>query len=256
MTRTITVIAIAVLLGPVSVSAQLRGRDVTDLDASNSGRGRGANPAAKTPKEAAPIDLTGYWVSIVSEDWRFRMVTPPKGDYPNFLLNPAGAKLANEWDAAKDEAAKEHCKAYGAPNIMRVPGRFHITWADDRTLKIETDAGQQARLLRFGAPAANAPAAPPSRQGTSVAQWERNALRVDTRNLLPGYLQSNGVPFSANLTMLEYFDVIKEPGGEVWIIDDAVITDPAYLVRSVKRSTHLRKQADAAGWDPQPCMVR
>ena len=81
-------------------------------------------------------------------------------------------------------------------------------------------------------------------------------MRVDTRNLLPGYLQSNGVPFSANLTMLEYFDVIKEPGGEVWIIDDAVITDPAYLVRSVKRSTHLRKQADAAGWDPQPCMVR
>ncbi len=156
MTRTITVIAMAVLLGPVSVSAQLRGRDVTDLDASNSGRGRGANPAAKTPKEAAPIDLTGYWVSIVSEDWRFRMVTPPKGDYPNFLLNPAGAKLANEWDPAKDEAGKDHCKAYGAPNIMRVPGRFHITWADDRTLKIETDAGQQTRLLRFGAPGANA----------------------------------------------------------------------------------------------------
>ena len=252
MTRLFTLTAVAAILASAGLSAQLRGRDVTDLDAANAGRGRGSQ-AAKTPKESAPIDLTGYWVSIVSEDWRFRMLTPPKGDYPNFLLNPAGAKLANEWDAAKDEAGKDHCKAYGALNIMRVPGRFHITWADDRTLKIETDAGRQTRLLRFGGQVA---AAPPSRQGTSSAQWERNALRVETRNLLPGYLQANGVPYSANASMVEYFDLIKEPGGEVWLIDDAVIADPTYLVRSVKRSTHLRKQADGAGWDPQPCMVR
>ena len=158
MTRLITFAAAAVLLASVSASAQLRGRDVTDLDASNAQRGRGGDPNAKTPKDAAPIDLTGYWVSIVSEDWRFRMVVPPKGDHPDFLLNPAGTKLADEWDPVKDEAGKDHCKAYGAPNIMRVPGRFHITWADDRTLKIDTDAGMQSRLLRFGAPAGPAKA--------------------------------------------------------------------------------------------------
>jgi len=210
----------------------------------------------KAPKAAAPIDLTGYWVSIVSEDWRFRMVVPPKGDYPDFLLTPDGKKIADAWDPAKDEAEKDHCKAYGAPNIMRVPGRFHITWADDNTLKIETDAGTQTRLLRFAVPGRTTPAGPPTRQGTSVAQWERNSLRVETSNLLPGYLQYNGVPFSSNLKMVEYFDVIREPGGEVWLIDDAVLTDPMYLIRSHKRSTHLRKQADASGWDPQPCMVR
>jgi hypothetical protein len=252
VTRPIKLIAFVLVLASASLSAQLRGRDVTDLDAANAGRGRGA-PAAKTPKDAAPVDLTGYWVSIVSEDWRFRMVTPPKGDFPNFLLTPEGTKLANAWDPVKDEASKDHCKAYGAPNIMRVPGRFHITWADDRTLKIETDAGMQTRLLKFGAAA---PGAAPSRQGTSSAQWERKALRVETRNLLPGYLQANGVPHSANLSMVEYFDVITEPGGEIWLIDDSVITDQAYLVRSHKRSTHLRKQADGAGWDPQPCVVR
>jgi hypothetical protein len=257
---------LAIALSAVSVSAQLRGRDVSDLDPAN--RGRGPGPAGRTPKDAAPIDLTGYWVSIVSEDWRFRMLTPPKGDHPDFLLTPAGTKLADSWDPAKDEAEKDHCKAYGAPNIMRVPGRFHITWADDRTLKIETDAGMQTRLLRVappppgrGAPpvatsVAAPPAGPPSRQGTSTAQWERKALRVQTSNLLPGYLQSNGVPFSANATMVEYFDVIIEPGGEIWLIDDAIITDPANLVRSVKRSTHLRKQADDKGWDPQACIVR
>ena len=238
----------------VTLSAQLRGRDLTDLDASNAGRGRGA-PVGKTPKESAPIDLTGYWVSIVSEDWRFRMVTPPKGDFPNFLLTPDATKLANAWDPAKDEAVKDHCKAYGAPNIMRVPGRFHITWADDRTLKIETDAGIQTRLLKFsGGPVV--PPAPPSRQGNSTAQWERKALRVETSNLLPGYLQSNGVPFDGTLKMTEYFDVITEPGGEIWLIDDAVLTDPGILVRSHKRSTHLRKQSDGKGWDPQPCLVK
>ena len=210
----------------------------------------------KTPKESAPIDLTGYWVAIVSEDWRFRMVVPPKGDYPDFTLTADGKKIADAWDPAKDEADRDHCKAYGAPNIMRVPGRFHITWADDYTLKIETDAGMQTRLLRFAAPGKNVPAGSPSRQGSSIAQWERKSLRVDTSNLLPGYLQYNGVPFSGNLKMVEYFDTIREPGGEVWLIDDAILTDPMYLARSHKRSTHLRKQADASGWDPQPCTVR
>jgi len=247
------VIAIGVIaVASASLSAQLRGRDVTDLDPANAGRGRG--PVAKTPKEGAPIDLTGYWVSIVSEDWRFRMLTPPKGDFPDFLLNPEGTKVANAWDPAKDEAAKDHCKAYGAANIMRVPGRFHITWADDRTLKIETDAGMQTRLLKF-APVTG-PAGPPSRQGNSVAKWERKALRVDTSNLLPGYVQYNGVPVSEKTTMYEYFDIISEPGGAVWLIDDSVITDPTYHVRSIKRSTHLRKQADNKGWDPQPCLVK
>ena len=252
----LAVLEVLAVLGvlAVPVFAQRAGTDLTGVDAANPvGRGRG--PAGRTPKEAAPIDLTGYWVSIVSEDWRFRMLTPPKGDHPDFLLTPEGTKVADAWDPAKDQAEKDHCKAYGAANIMRVPGRFHITWADDRTLKIETDAGMQTRLLKFaGGPAA--PAGPPSRQGNSTAAWERKSLRVETSNLLPGYLQYNGVPHSGNLKMVEYFDVITEPGGEIWLIDDEVMTDPQYLVRSHKRSTHLRKQADNKGWDPQPCMVR
>ena len=228
--------------------------DLSNLDTANpagQGRGRGA---AKTPKEAAPIDLTGYFVSIVSEDWRFRMVTPPKGDFPNLPLNPEGLKVANAWDPAKDEAAADKCKAYGAPNIMRVPGRFHITWADDRTLKMDTDAGGQTRLFHFGAPPATL--GPPQRQGYSTARWEGRALSVATSNLLPGYLQSNGGPFSAKTTMAETMDLIKEPGGESWLIISTAVTDPTYLVRTFVRSTHLRKQADGAGWDPQPCVVR
>ena len=76
-------------------------------------QGRGGRPAGlpTTPKVAAPVDLTGYWVSIVTEDWRWRMVTPPKGDYSSVPLNPEGRKVADAWDAAKDEAAGEQCKS-------------------------------------------------------------------------------------------------------------------------------------------------
>ena len=210
----------------------------------------------KSPRESARVDITGYWVSIVSEDWRFRMVTAPKGDYPDIPLNAEGKKIADAWDPAKDEAAADRCKAYGAPNLMRVPARFHITWANDTTLKIESDAGMQTRLLRFGVAAPPA-AERPSRQGFSAASWDgRGSLKVVTTNLVPGYLQSNGAPFSARTSMTEHFDIVTESNGDVWLIVDAIVEDPQYLARSLIRSTHFRKQRDATGWDPAPCIVR
>jgi hypothetical protein len=222
---------------------------------------RGTPP--RSPKDAAPIDMTGYWVSIVTEDWRFRMLTPSKGDYPDITpLNDAGKKIADAWDPAKDEAAGEQCKGYGAGNMMRIPERLHITWNNDTTLKIETDAGMQTRLLRFGKP--EPPSGQPDWQGFSVANWEGPAsgrgpggsLKVITTRMRPGYLQKNGVPYSANMTMTEYFDVVKEPTGEQWLVVKSIIDDPQYLTRTLIRSTHFRKQADASGWNPKPCSAR
>src|SRR5260370_26118267 len=111
------------------------------------GQGRGGAQAGPppSPKDAAPMDLTGYWVSIVTEDWRYRMVTPAKGDYASVPLNAEGRKVADTWDPAKDEASGSQCKSYGVAALMRVPGRLHITLADHNTLKIETDAGTHTR---------------------------------------------------------------------------------------------------------------
>ena len=134
------------------------------------GRGRGPAGPPPTPKAAAPVDLTGYWVSLVTEDWRWRMVTPAKGDYASVPLNPEGRKVADGWDPAKDEAAGEQCRSYGAAGLMRVPGRVHIYWESDTALRVDTDAGTQTRTFHFGAPAGAA--APPSWQGTSIADWE------------------------------------------------------------------------------------
>ena len=88
------------------------------LSGSIFGQGGGA-PAPLTPRANAPEDITGYWVSLVTEDWRFRMVTPAKGDYASVPINPAGRKIADAWDPAKDEAAGDQCKSYGAAAIMR-----------------------------------------------------------------------------------------------------------------------------------------
>jgi hypothetical protein len=220
----------------------------------------------KPPKEGAPIDLTGYWVSVVTEDWRFRMIAAPKGDWSGVPLNPAGQKIAKDWDPAKDEAAGNQCKAYGAAGLMRLPTRLHITWQDDNTLKIETDAGTQTRLLRFGPP--KPPSGPATLQGYSAARWlgpggaalimdpkRGGSLLVNTSQLAPGYLRRNGVPYSDKTTVTEYYDVIKEQEAD-WIVVKTIVSDPQYLFANFITSTHFRKQPDAAGWKPSACYDR
>jgi hypothetical protein len=113
--------------------------------------------AQQSGRAAAITDLTGYWVSVVAEHWHLRMLVPPKGDTTMLPVNAEARRVANAWDPAKDEAAGEACRSYGAPTIMRTPGRLHITWQDDNTLKIDADAGTQTRLCTLAA--ATAPAA-------------------------------------------------------------------------------------------------
>ena len=228
------------------------------------GRGGGGGGQPASPQQAAPVDLTGYWVSVVSEDWRFRMLTPPKGDVAGVPLNADGRKVADAWDPAKDAAAGEACRAYGAAGVMRIPGRLHVTWQDERTLKVDTDAGTQTRLLRFaGGAAAAANGAERTWQGSSVAAWDAvqgengaprwGSLRVVTTELRPGYLRKNGVPYSENTVLTEYFDLESGPKGSTWITITTIVTDPRYLTQEFITSTDFRKEADGAKWSPTPC---
>ena len=254
-------------------------------------RGAGAAPAAApTPQAAAPIDLTGYWVAIVNEDWRWRMVTPPKGDYASVPMSPEGRKLADSWDTSKDGS----CLAFGAAGLMRMPTRLHITWENDNTLKIDTDNGQQTRRLVFNKSAA--PPAAKSLQGFSVAEWERFAppgrgggggggggaapaagapptggqapapaapptpagprfgnLKVITTQLSGGWLRRNGVPYSEDTTMTEFFDRFAAPDKAEWLVITTIVNDPKYLAQDFVTSTHFRREPNAAKWDPTPC---
>ena len=207
---------------------------------------RGGPPQAA--REAAAIDLTGYWVSVITEDWKFRMVTPKKGVYETLPLNAEGRKLGDSWDPGRDESAGEQCRAYSAANIMRMPTRLHITWEDANTLRVDTDAGTQTRLFHFGA--ATPPAGEPSWQGRSIATWQyapgrgaprRGSLKVVTTNLRPGYVRRNGSPHSKDAVVTEYFDVNALPNGDGWLTVTTRVEDPTYFTRAYldRKSTRL-----------------
>jgi hypothetical protein len=229
-------------------------------------RGGGPGGPPPTAQATAPFDMTGYWVSVITQDWRLRMVPPPRGDYMGFPMTPESKKVADAWDPAKDEAAGEQCKGYGAAGIMRNPGRLRITWADANTMRMEIDAGTQTREFHFGD--RKSPRGPASWQGDSVAAWaprrvlaapsspKARSLKVVTTNLRPAYLRRNGVPVSGQATLTEYFDVFQEPGGEALMIVTVVVDDPVYLYNQLVVGSQFTKEADGSKWDPTPCSAR
>jgi hypothetical protein len=195
------------------------------------------------------------------------MVTPPKGDAASVPLNPAGTKAANAWNPATDGS----CLAFGAAGVMRMPTRLHITWENPTTLKVETDAGQQTRRLSF----TRSPRAPSgvegepgarSLQGSSFAEWERPAgrgrggpppvggsLKVTTTNMMAAWLRRNGVPYSENASMTEFFDRFATPAKDEWLVVTTLVNDPTYLTAEFVTSTHFKREPDGAKWSPAPC---
>lgn len=221
-----------------------------------------ARPAT-AQRDVAAFDPSGYWVAVVTEDWKFRMVTPAKGVYDGVPLNAAGRQLADTWDpgAAQDP----DCRNYGAASLLRMPGRLRIDWADTQTLRIVSDAGNQTRLLRFGPEPESATSA--SRQGSSVAEWQyapgqssrdgaslAGDLKVVTTRLEPGFLRPNGVPQGAAALVTEYFNVHRAPNGDDWLVVTIVVADPQYLSRPYVTSAHFKRVASDAGWHPTPCV--
>ncbi len=249
-------LAVLLLISPVGLLAQ-------------GGRGgaAGGPPAAQNAKAAAPVDLTGYWVSIVTEDWIERMSpdSPPSGT--------GGARGVGRGQAAAPPPVGEQCRVYAAAGSLRVPGRLHITWADDNTLKIEMDAGTQTRLLHFNA-------TPPASgektlQGYSVANWDLGgggrggggrggfggpaapagprwgSLNVVTTNMSGGYLLSSRSSYSDNAQLTEYFTKHSDFGAEYFTVT-AMIQDGG---NTRVTSSTFKKEATGAKFKPAGCEV-
>ncbi len=230
---------------------------------------------AANAREAAPVDFTGYWVSVVTEDYRWRMVTPIKGDFASIPISPEGRARGDAWDPAADEAAGLQCKSYGAPALLRIPGRLHITWADDNTLQIDADQGMQSRRLHFRG--TEPKGGERSWQGISVANWEGpqrgpqsmqtglgavrvgrqgRSLEVETTNLREGYLRKNGAPYSENTVLKEFFDLAEEPNGDTWFVVTTIVEDPENLTEPFVTSTNFKKEPDGSKFNPAPCTSR
>ena len=235
----------------------------------NTSRATAQQPAPRpaSAREGALIDITGQWVSVINEDWRWRMVTPPRGDTASIPLNPAGRKLADAWDLGADRSRGDLCKAFGPPSLIRQPGRIRIRWENDSTLLLEFDAGRQTRRFHFDA----RPAGPRSLQGASQAKWFRQpqnrgifgrggrasggSLEVVTTNLTAGYLRPNGVPYSERAVVKEFFDAFTLPADGTWLIVTTVVNDPQYLTQELVISSQFKKETDAAKWNPRPCEI-
>ena len=98
-------------------------------------------------------------------------------------------------------------------------------------------------------------------QGNSSAEWDRitqpgglgvslqqgqgkpGALKVVTTNLKGGYLRKNGVPYSDDTTMTEYFDRLSAYGTD-WLIVFTIVEDPHYLNQPFITSTHFKREPD------------
>jgi hypothetical protein len=225
--------------------------------------GRGAPP---TPRASAPFDLSGQWVSLITEDWRHRQFTPAKGDYTPLPLSPAARKIADSWDPTKDEAAGEQCKAYGAAGVMRLPTRIRIAWQDDTTLKLDTDAGTQTRMFHFGVPQGSGG----DWQGLSSATWDAarapfargggpssgGSLKVVTTRMKPGYLRKNGVPYGASAVLTEYYDRFDVPGGDSLLVITSELVDAENLMTPYWTSQQFKRENGTTGWNPTPCVAR
>jgi hypothetical protein len=241
-------------------------------------RGRGGAGPPPTARSSAPIDPTGYWVSLITEDWRYRMGVGIRGDFERSAvpLNAAGQDVARRWDPEGDASAGLACKPYGAGGIMRMPGRLHITWADDNTLQVEADAGMQTRTFRFG----NVPAAAGERtwQGHSVARWMLDGagrgggggqnfpaegatpparpgeLEVVTGHLRPGYYYwLDGMPYGEQAVVTEHFRQITEPSGDTYLLVTIFVEDPEFLADTFVETVHFKKEPDGSRWSPRPC---
>jgi len=221
-------------------------------------------PMPGPARDVSPWDPTGQWVAIITEDWRFRMVTPHKNDYPGLPLTATARAVADAWDPQREVAQGNECKAYGAGGIMRIPTRLRIDWQDESTLRILTDAGRQERMLHFDGTEPGRVA--PTLQGLSRAQWElhsggfrqppsNGSIKVVTTDMAPGYFRKNGVPYGENAVLTEYFDLQEMHDGTQWLVVVSVLEDPENFYERVITSTNFRREADRRGWDPEDCRV-
>jgi hypothetical protein len=225
----------------------------------------GAQTPPATAQSSAPIDLMGNWVSIVNEDWRWRMLTAPRGDYTSVPLNKTGQKIAASWDQSTDGS----CKAYGVGGLMRMPTRLRISWESPEVLRMETDSGLQVRRFYFSNPP---PVQQKTLQGLSLAKWELamrpgdgwgfgsssprrpgGSLKVTTTDFLPGWLRRNGVPYGEDAHITEYYDTFSAPDGSEWLVVTTIVDDTEYLTKPYITSSNFRREAGNAHWSPRPC---
>ena len=80
----------------------------------------------------------------------------------------------------------------------------------------------------------------------------KGSLKVVTTGMRAGYFRKNGLPYSENATVTEYYDRHDDFGSE-WFTVLTVLDDSRNLVSPFVTTTHFKKEADGSKFNPQPC---
>ena len=189
-----------------------------------------------------------------------------KGDFAGVPLNAAARKIGQAWDPAKDEAEGISARRMARPNHAHArPAAHHLAGRHHAQDRDRSGHADTSAALRWQAASRDLK---PSWQGNSSAQWEGivrgsgppdflpialnpregtrgRSLEVVTTNLRAGYLRKNGVPYSENTTLREYFDLSNERNGDTWFrvtddrrgsgVSDAAVRDEHELQEAGRR---------------------
>jgi hypothetical protein len=188
---------------------------------------------------SAQTNLSGVWNNfpLFHEDEPDRLPGPELGDY----TGNSGHR--------RERSIRMDGRPHPGPDAMHTAMGFSTgTWEGD-ILAVRTTHLKEGRIRRNGITRSD--------RATVTGHFIRhgNVLTLMTSRLLPGNLQSNGAPYSANVTMVENVDVVKSDDEE-WLVIDTIVTAPTCLFRTFVRSTHFKNEADGSEWDPRPCIVR
>ena len=94
------------------------------------------------------------------------------------------------------------------------------------------------------------------KKGSARGPMKAGSLKVVTTHLTPGYLRKNGVPYSANTVVTEYYSRTHEDNGDSWLIITTIVDDPMYLQQPFITSTHFKLEPNGSKWMPSACEAK
>ena len=195
---------------------------------------------ASTPARAQTrvgFNLSGMWSSMYHED-ELERTDPgsPMGDYLGIPINDDARLRADTWDADLISVLEHQCIPHSSVYAMRAPSNLKISTIEDPTTAqiiafiIDGTYTGPRTIWMDGRPHPSQFAAH-TFSGFSTGVWEGDTLRVETTHIKTGYLRRNGIPFSDETTLTEFFDLHDK-----YLTLTSIAEDPVYLTEPLVRS--------------------
>ena len=179
---------------------------------------------AERAKETAG-GIFRVWSTVLEDPDSFPMF---KGGYP---LTDAAIRIR---DGRQSQDYPYHgCFPKPMPHIMVSPMAMEIQRQGNDIL-IRIEEYDTHRIIHMGvdtAPTAGSPAG----LGTSLGRLEDGVLVVETNNITPGYFYNDGTPQSAELTLVERFELNETDDRLNYTV---LITDPSNFSRPFELSRY------------------